>query len=53
VQAALAPALIGQVGYRGDWPGFWIFLAIMTGTIVVLLVLFFMSQPPSGPKIGE
>ncbi|MFT3765299.1 MAG: hypothetical protein QM820_07265 [Minicystis sp.] len=53
MHAALASPLVAQVGYRGDWSGFWIILAILAGALGATLYLFFRSQPPSGPKVGE
>lgn len=53
MQVLLASTLFGQVGYRGYWPGFWIFLAVVAGVLAVILYLFFRSQPPSGPRMGE
>jgi hypothetical protein len=47
-------ALFAQVAYRLGWPGFWIFLGVMIAALVVILYLFFRSQPPpGGPRIGE
>jgi hypothetical protein len=47
-------ALFAQVAYRFGWPGFWIFLGLMIAALVVILYLFFRSQPPpGGPRIGE
>lgn len=53
MQTALLSALVAQASYRTYWPGFWIFLGVAASVLGVLLYLFFRSQPPSGPKMGE
>ncbi|APR79909.1 Hypothetical protein A7982_05256 [Minicystis rosea] len=53
MHTALDFPLIAQVGYAADWAGFWIILAILAGALGAILVLFFRSQPPLGPKVGE
>lgn len=53
VHAALVSPLLAQVAYRQYWPGFWIFLGVAASVLGVILYLFFRSQPPSGPKMGE
>jgi hypothetical protein len=53
VQAALASPLFAQAHYGGYWPGFWVFLGVVAAVLGVILYLFFRSQPPSGPRMGE
>ena len=45
--------MAGAGGEREAWAGFWPFLLIMAGVLIVILYLFYQSKPPSGPKIGE
>jgi hypothetical protein len=53
VQAALASSLLAQAGHSQYWPGFWVFLGVIATVLGVILYLFFRSQPPSGPRMGE
>jgi len=49
----MLPAILAQVGYRGGWPGFWIFLVVVGIGLGIVLYLFMRSQqPPGGPPLG-
>lgn len=50
---ALVTLMLAQAGGRESGPTWWIFLLIMASVLIVILYLFYRSQPPSGPRIGE
>lgn len=49
----LLQSVAAQVGDRFGWPGFWLIVLIAAGVLATVVYLWFLSRPPSGPKVGE